>query len=443
MTFNKIFHRCIEIPYISITFISDSNISDFCFQEKLIHFIMKKLSLSIVVLFMCCALAFSQEKAKSEPVDKRWEVGLNMGLANFAGEYNMAKVSRFNHFNFWNSDKDFGFGASVKKNFSHVFALELGWNYTNLTGSWTWFQGGPKQDFKTEVNEYDLNTVWNLSNLLSKSKMDRKFYWYAKIGLGATHVWKKAGEIAVNDNNWKFPTIPIGLGVAYRLNDNVKLNIGTQWSFVNTNKLDGYDALVPSDASAKVGDVWGSKLYTHAGISFSIGKKKKPEPVIETPVKAPEPKPVPDVKPAPAPAPPPPPPPPPVEPVKPKVVGNVYKILFGLNFAFDKWNLDSQSSTELDRLVKDMIENPTVDVEIKSHSDSRGSASYNMLLSEKRGKSVSDYLISKGISPSRIKSLAYGETQLLNKCADGVPCTAAEHAANRRSEATLVILKKE
>jgi outer membrane protein OmpA-like peptidoglycan-associated protein len=90
-----------------------------------------------------------------------------------------------------------------------------------------------------------------------------------------------------------------------------------------------------------------------------------------------------------------------------------------------------------------MIENPTVDVEIKSHTDCRGAASYNMTLSEKRGKSVSDYLISKGISASRIKSLAFGETQLTNKCADGVPCTKAEHAANRRSEATIVIWKKD
>jgi outer membrane protein OmpA-like peptidoglycan-associated protein len=114
-----------------------------------------------------------------------------------------------------------------------------------------------------------------------------------------------------------------------------------------------------------------------------------------------------------------------------------------LNFAFDKWNLDKNSATELDRLVKDMMDNPNVDVEIKSYTDSRGAASYNMILSQKRGKSVSDYLIRKGISPTRIKSLAFGETHLLNKCSDGVPCTAAEHAINRRSEATLVIWKKD
>jgi len=120
--------------------------------------------------------------------------------------------------------------------------------------------------------------------------------------------------------------------------------------------------------------------------------------------------------------------------VKPAVIGNVYKVYF----AFDKWNLDNQSITDLDKLAKDMNENPTVNVEIKSHTDCRGPASYNMKLSEKRGKSVIDYLVSKGISTSRINAQAFGETQPVNKCVDGVPCTKAEFAANRRTE-TIVI----
>lgn len=168
-----------------------------------------------------------------------------------------------------------------------------------------------------------------------------------------------------------------------------------------------------------------------------MARKKKPAPAPE-PIAVVKPKtkpePIPEVKPEPKPE--------PIPEVKPpSVVGNVYTINFGLNFAFDKWNLNNKAIVELDRLVKDMIDNPTVDVEIKSHTDSRGSAAYNMILSEKRGKSVSDYLVRKGIDPSRIKSYAFGETQLLNKCADGVPCTAAEHAVNRRSVATIVIRK--
>ena len=93
---------------------------------------------------------------------------------------------------------------------------------------------------------------------------------------------------------------------------------------------------------------------------------------------------------------------------------------------------------DLDHLARDMNENPTVDVEIKSHTDSRGPASYNMKLSEKRGKSVIDYLTGKGISTSRVNAQAFGETQLVNRCSDGVKCTEAEHALNRRTEAIII-----
>ena len=85
-----------------------------------------------------------------------------------------------------------------------------------------------------------------------------------------------------------------------------------------------------------------------------------------------------------------------------------------------------------------MLENSTVDVQVKSHTDSRGPASYNMKLSEKRGKSVIDYLTSKGINLSRIQAQAFGETQPVNKCVDGVACTNAEHAQNRRTETIII-----
>jgi len=403
---------------------------------------MKKLSLCVVVSLMCYTLTFAQEKTKSEPY-KNWEIGISAGVANFAGEYNMYKEARFNHFNHWKSDMDFGFGALVKKNFSHVFALELGWNYTNLTGSWK-ADNSPIDNFKTEVNELDLNTVWNLNNLFSKNKFDRKIYWYAKLGIGAAHVKEKVGVTPQYGDYWKLPVIPLGTGVAFRLNDNIKLNIGTQWSWVNTDRLDGRREVIGGNPpNVKTGntenDIFGTKLYTSAGISYTFGKKKKPEPVVVVPVSEPVTVVKPEPKPEPVPV------PEPVAEVKvvePTVVGNVYKLYFGLNFGFDKWDLNSKSSSELDRLVKDMTENPDVDVEIKSYTDSRGSATYNMTLSEKRGKSVSDYLVKKGISASRIKSQAFGETQLVNKCADGVPCTKEEHAANRRSEATLVVWKK-
>ena len=397
---------------------------------------MKKLSLSIVVLFMCCSLSFAQEKEKTE-FKKTWEVGLNLGVQRFTGEYNTYKPFMEHYMN-WTAENDFGVGALIRKNYSHVFALELAWNFTNLTGKdWSKttvpISSAYKTKFKTGIGEFDLNTVWNLNNLFSQNKFDRKAYLFAKVGYGFTHLkpYQDFSVYPINGKQWQKVTVPVGAGLAFRLNNKLKLDIGTQWTFTNTDRYDGIaDNTVPHNPKYTLADVAGSKLYTYAGLRYNfgtfdemMGKKKKAEPVvIEKP--KPEPKPEPKKE----------------EPkiekkvVKPAVIGNVYKVYF----AFDKWDIKGQAVTDLDRLAADMNANPTVKADIKSHTDSRGPASYNMKLSEKRSKSVIDYLVSKGVAMSRINAQAFGETKLTNKCSDGVPCTAAEHQANRRTE-TIVI----
>ncbi|WP_394748007.1 OmpA family protein [Spongiimicrobium salis] len=108
-------------------------------------------------------------------------------------------------------------------------------------------------------------------------------------------------------------------------------------------------------------------------------------------------------------------------------------------FDFDKSNIKSDAGQELDRLVEVMTEYGDMVIKIESHTDSRGKRSYNKYLSDKRAKSTRDYLISKGIDPSRIESaIGYGEERLLNNCNGSVACSAAEHRRNRRSEFIIV-----
>ena len=81
-----------------------------------------------------------------------------------------------------------------------------------------------------------------------------------------------------------------------------------------------------------------------------------------------------------------------------------------------------------------MREHPKMVIKIESHTDSRGGDRYNMKLSDRRAKATRDYIISRGIDASRIESaIGYGESQLLNKCSNGVKCTEEEHQLNRRS----------
>jgi outer membrane protein OmpA-like peptidoglycan-associated protein len=81
-----------------------------------------------------------------------------------------------------------------------------------------------------------------------------------------------------------------------------------------------------------------------------------------------------------------------------------------------------------------------MNIDIRSHTDSRASFSYNEILSDKRAKSTREWLIKNGIDAKRLTSKGYGETQLINKCADGVECTEAEHQLNRRSQFIITAL---
>jgi len=106
-------------------------------------------------------------------------------------------------------------------------------------------------------------------------------------------------------------------------------------------------------------------------------------------------------------------------------------------YDFDKYNIRADARPELDRLVRIMNENP-ITVELGSHTDCRGSFAYNDRLSQNRAQSAVDYIVSQGISNSRITAKGYGEHQLTNKCADGVPCSEEEHQANRRTEFKII-----
>jgi outer membrane protein OmpA-like peptidoglycan-associated protein/tetratricopeptide (TPR) repeat protein len=102
-------------------------------------------------------------------------------------------------------------------------------------------------------------------------------------------------------------------------------------------------------------------------------------------------------------------------------------------YAYNKWDLLPESYVELNTLVDLLQKNPTLKIEIRSHTDSRGKEKYNQTLSEKRAESVVQYLISKGISPLRLTYKGHGESQLLVK----PERSEADYQANRRTEFTV------
>ncbi|WP_300489929.1 OmpA family protein [Flavobacterium sp.] len=108
-------------------------------------------------------------------------------------------------------------------------------------------------------------------------------------------------------------------------------------------------------------------------------------------------------------------------------------------FDYNKWDITPQAVTELDRVVYVMRTFPKVKIKIESHTDSRGTDSYNLKLSDNRAKATQRYIIESGIEPERVLSaIGYSETRPKNKCRNGVKCTEAEYAVNRRSDFIIV-----
>ena len=96
--------------------------------------------------------------------------------------------------------------------------------------------------------------------------------------------------------------------------------------------------------------------------------------------------------------------------------------------------LTSASKKVIDERLLTILNDKPVSIEIMSHTDSRGNDDFNQSLSQQRANSVVNYLVSKGISRSRLSAKGYGESRLANRCANGVDCSENQHQQNRRTE---------
>jgi len=114
-------------------------------------------------------------------------------------------------------------------------------------------------------------------------------------------------------------------------------------------------------------------------------------------------------------------------------VGDVIE-LEHIYYDFDKANIRSDASIDLDKLASLLQRYPGMSIELSSHTDARATNAYNEALSQRRAQAAVNYLVAKGIAPQRLTARGYGETQLRNACADGVKCSETEHQRNRRTE---------
>jgi outer membrane protein OmpA-like peptidoglycan-associated protein len=107
--------------------------------------------------------------------------------------------------------------------------------------------------------------------------------------------------------------------------------------------------------------------------------------------------------------------------------------LGNIHFNFNSSSLTKSVKATLDQLAQIMANEPTLTLRINAHTDSRGPDQYNLGLSDRRGETTANYLISKGIDAQRLVVEGHGETELLNECDDHTYCSEAKHRVNRRS----------
>lgn len=96
--------------------------------------------------------------------------------------------------------------------------------------------------------------------------------------------------------------------------------------------------------------------------------------------------------------------------------------------------LRDDAKKELDKIVKVMNENEEIRIDLRAHTDSRGKNSTNLRLSRQRAEIAELYIKERISNPERVSSRGYGESQLTNRCKDGVHCSEEEHQENRRTE---------
>ncbi|GAA4923339.1 OmpA family protein [Mucilaginibacter defluvii] len=113
--------------------------------------------------------------------------------------------------------------------------------------------------------------------------------------------------------------------------------------------------------------------------------------------------------------------------------GIIVKFDSGILFDVDKTDLKSAARTNLENLATSLKNNPQTNISIIGHTDSTGTASYNQTLSERRAASVKSYLVTNGVSGSRLSTTGKGKNEPIasNATADG-------RAQNRRVEIVIV-----
>ena len=295
----------------------------------------------------------------------------------------------------WAGIGNYGGYLTLQRNFSEHVALRLSGNYSYMITE----SINRTQAINLAAADFDLLYYFVPCEVLTP---------YLATGFGGILFANDNSLLTKLDVTYLEYQFNLGIGAEWRFSENWSLRAEGIYHTSSTNKLDGYDN--PGEDKGLFGGNSDTYITLSAGVQFYFSKgepsalcdlydgitinecpsldeieeliiKHIPKEVVKEVV---------------------------VE--KPVEVKQSHWVLVGVNFEFNKARLTPESYPILFYAVQNLNENPDTKVEIQGHTDNIGSEQYNMKLSEERAQTVRDYLVAKGIDPSRLTVKGYGES---------------------------------
>ncbi|OGU48576.1 MAG: hypothetical protein A2080_06950 [Ignavibacteria bacterium GWC2_36_12] len=295
----------------------------------------------------------------------------------------------------WAGIGNYGGYLTLQRNFSEHVALRLSGNYSYMITE----SINRTQAINLAAADFDLLYYFVPCEVLTP---------YLATGFGGILFANDNSLLTKLDVTYLEYQFNLGIGAEWRFSENWSLRAEGIYHTSSTNKLDGYDN--PGEDKGLFGGNSDTYITLSAGVQFYFSKgepsalcdlydgitinecpsldeieeliiKHTPKEIVKEVV---------------------------VE--KPVEVKKSQWVLVGVNFEFNKARLTPESYPILFYAVQNLNENPDTKVEIQGHTDNIGSEQYNMKLSEERAQTVRDYLVAKGIDPSRLTVKGYGES---------------------------------
>jgi hypothetical protein len=247
----------------------------------------------LIALILLCLVqnSVAQFQGSRTEVKDSWEFGFSGGVSQFQNSINPNSDAPFKKFNYWNADFNPAITLSVIKNFSPKFSAEFEYLTTKLSGSWNKNSpyGIPQlaldqgleypKPFKTGINQFVLMFVPNLNQIIAPNKASKKWYVFVKAGIGAAFLKEYAALYPYDASRFNFKySLAYGGGLSYKINQKIKLKLGTTWYRVESDRLDGINTLKPNgDVSLNGGYYFNVKeryVYSYFGMTCGLGQSR-------------------------------------------------------------------------------------------------------------------------------------------------------------------------